>query len=329
MTRSRFCPKCSAPIQEGRLCEDCTQTQLHYEPPLVQISEFSRVFEKGRWIHFDNLDLLLIKKVKEIIGQNYDVSIEPFEFIPRPKTKTIVTASSVIDGKKVTLPIRLSYRQCDFGQKQKTGYYEGILQIQNPHEQVLDFVQRDVERAGRKGVFITKIDETKQGIDLYFTNKNYLRIIGQKLIDRFGGTLDLNPQLFTHDHLASKDVFRLNALVKLPKFKKEDVISYHPNKARTKNAGIHVIKITSMGKIIKGVDLVSQAIVGFELRYVKDIRILKQHQTSIIQVQPEIAVLDPETFQPLTPLNETLHNTYSTDDIVTIVKTQFGPLIVE
>jgi NMD protein affecting ribosome stability and mRNA decay len=329
MVRERFCPKCGGPISDGRFCSACTTKEITYEPPLVQVSEFGRVYEKGRWVQFSDLDAVLIKAAKQALSEDIELSIDPFEFIPAPKTKTVVTARGIIDGNEMTFPIRLSYRQCDFGQKQKTGYYEGILQIQRPHDEVLEYIQKDLEAVGKKGIFITKTAPTKTGIDLYFTNKNYLRILGQRIINKFGGELVLNPQLFTRNHLTSKDVYRLNALVRLPEFKKGDIISYKTNKARIKKSGIHVVKITSMGKLIKGTDLVTGTVAGFELKYIKDVSILPQIETTISSVLPEMQVLDPETYQEEAVLNETVQGNYEVNDKVSIVKTPFGALIVE
>ena len=329
MARERFCPKCGGPIQEGRLCDNCTQKSVEYTPPRVQVSEFGRSFEKGRWVRFYDIDDLLIRKVKEALGKDIPIELEPFEFIPAPKTKTIVKAHATIEGKDVELPIKLSYRQCDFGQKQKTGYYEGILQVQRPHDEVMKYIERDLAKVADKGIFITKTAPTKLGVDLYFTNKNYLRILGQRIVNRFGGELVLNPQLFTRNHLTSKDVYRLNALIRLPEFKKGDIISYKPDKVRVKDAGIVVVKVTSMGKLIKARDVVSGNPIAFELKYVKDIKILSTKKTTISSVHPTIAIIDPDNFQEMEVLNENLHKDYEEGQEVEAVKTPYGPLIVE
>lgn len=329
MSRSRFCPKCGKPITEGRLCSDCTTTTLQYEMPKIQVSEFSRSYEKGRWVQFYDLESLIVKKVKEGLGQDVPVELEPFEFEPIPKTKVMLTAHATIEGKDVELPVRLSYRQCDFGQKQKTGYYEGILQIQNAHDDVLEYLRKELDKVESKGIFVTKTVETKTGIDLYFTNKNFLRIIGQRVINKFGGELILNPQLFTRNHLTSKDVYRLNALVKLPIFRKGDVISYAPDKVRVKKGQIHVVKVTSMGKLIKAIDLVTKLPLAFELKFVKDLKVLPVRTAQISAEYPELSIIDPDTFQEAIPLNEVLEEEYEVNDEVQFVKTPFGPLIVE
>ena len=71
--------------------------------------------------------------------------------------------------------------QCDFGQKQKTGYYEGILQIREPNEQVVAFLDKEMKELAPKGVFITKTVDQKNGFDLYF-NEEFNSSSGKSLI---------------------------------------------------------------------------------------------------------------------------------------------------
>jgi len=165
-----------------------------------------------------------------------------------------VALSEVRGGneQEVRIPVKLSYRQCDFGQKQKTEYYQGILQLRNPHENVISFLETDLAKVAHKGIFVVKIADTKYGKDLYFTDKSYLRILANKLVNKFGGTVSLNEQLFSHNHQTSKDIFRLNALVTLPLFQVNDIISTRLVHARTKNPLLQYFKIMKMGKLIQG-----------------------------------------------------------------------------
>ena len=82
--RKRFCPKCGKPIESGVLCSDCSKEKFSFEVPLVQVSEFNRVFHKGSWHHFKDLDSVLIKRIHEVVGKSVDLKIEPFEFVPKP-----------------------------------------------------------------------------------------------------------------------------------------------------------------------------------------------------------------------------------------------------
>ncbi len=108
-----------------------------------------------------------------------------------------------------------------------TKYFEGILQLRNPTKEVIQFVKNDVaKQPEERGIFINKEEKIDTGLDLYITSKNYIRSIGKKLQSRFGGQLIESAKLFTKDRQTSKNVYRVNVLFRLPKFKKEDIIKY-------------------------------------------------------------------------------------------------------
>ena len=223
----RFCPKCGATITEGVFCENCMIKEFKYEPPLVQVSEFQRTFHKGSWHQFGDLDSLIKKRVCEALGRSdINLEIESYEFIPKTKEKITINTYADIDGQKMTLPVRISYRQCDYGQKEKTNYFEGILQLRNPPDNIKTYIENELKKVSHKGVFVTKISETNKGVDLYMTSKNGMRILAQKLVNHFGGSINLNPQLFSRNSQTSKDIYRLNILVEFLPFSKGSVISF-------------------------------------------------------------------------------------------------------
>jgi nonsense-mediated mRNA decay protein 3 len=321
----RFCPKCGKTIESGVLCSDCQTTELKYEAPLIQVSEFNRYIEKGRWVQFTDIETLIVKKVRESLSRkDVDITIDPFEFIPQPKTKVQITARTTIDGVEIELPVRLSYRQCDFGQKQKTEYYEGILQLRRPSEEVFAYIERELKKIGKKGVFITKTVETKDGVDLYFTKKEAMKILAYKLPNQFGGQISVNPQLFTHNHQTSKDVYRLNILVEFPKFTINSVVSY------TKNKNSYLARIMKMGKIIQGKNLLTGKLVSFELKFIDEIEVYDVKESRVVQTMPELLVMDPETYQSEMPTNtDILKGVYEEDNEVLTVRTNQGFFVIE
>ena len=321
----RFCPKCGKTITSGVLCSDCTTTQLKYEMPKIQVSEFNRVFTKGRWVHFDDIDAIIIQSVRDALGdKNAVVELEAFEFEPKPKEKIKFNAYTTIDGAQVTLPVQLGYKQCDFGQKQKTAYYEGILQLRRPHEEALAFLEHELKKVEKKGVFITKTVETKNGVDLYFTNKEAMKLLAQKLPVKFGGHISINPQLFSRNKQTSKDIYRLNILVEFPEFSAGHVISF------TKNDHSHTALVTKMGKLIQAKNLYTGKLVSFELKFITDIVVEDLKETTVVQTEPELLVLNPETYQAEVVANsDVLKGRYNADDNIIVVQTSQGVLLVE
>lgn len=317
----RFCPKCGATITEGIFCDDCAVKEFKYEPPLIQVSEFQRTFHKGSWHHFGELDHLIKKRVCEALGRDIDIEIEPYEFIPKSKEKITITVHVDIDGQKMSLPVKISYRQCDYGQKERTQYFEGILQLRNPPDEIRGHIQRELKKVAHKGVFVTKVEETDNGVDLYMTSKNGLRILAQKLANQFGGSVNLNPQLFSRNHLTSKDIYRLNVLLEFPPFTKGDVISF----SEVKNDVQRLVLVKSMGKIIHSIDLESGKNLSFELKFTKDLVVQKVLESKVLAIIPDLMLMHPTTYQGIIPTNSALiKDKCNLDDKISVVITEKG-----
>lgn len=109
-------------------------------------------------------------------------------------------------------------------------YFEGILQVRNPNEEVLDFIAKEVEKKG--DVFIAKTKKINNGIDLYISSQRFLRTIGNKLQERFFGHLEVSRRLHTRNRMTSRDVYRVNLLFKMPSFKKGDIVKYKGEQIR-------------------------------------------------------------------------------------------------
>src|SRR3989338_4652370 len=122
-------------------------------------------------------------------------------------------------------------------------YFEGILQLRNPNDEVLDFIAKEVREKGN--VFIAKTKKTNNGIDLYISSQRFLRTLGNKLQERFFGHLEVSRRLHTRNRMTSRDVYRVNLLFKLPSFKKGDVVTYKGDQ----------VKIIGMAKKVLAKDI--------------------------------------------------------------------------
>lgn len=109
-------------------------------------------------------------------------------------------------------------------------YFEGILQLRNPNDEVLDFIAKEVREKGN--VFIAKTKKTNNGIDLYISSQRFLRTLGNKLQERFFGHLEVSRRLHTRNRMTSRDVYRVSLLFKMPSFKKGDIVKYKGDQVR-------------------------------------------------------------------------------------------------
>ena len=86
-------------------------------------------------------------------------------------------------------------------------YYEAKIQLRPFDEKIYTFIQKMLEN--RKGVFISRIEKFKFGVDIYISSQRYARTIGDQLKRKFKGwDLIISRTLHTRDKLKSRDIYR-------------------------------------------------------------------------------------------------------------------------
>ena len=121
-------------------------------------------------------------------------------------------------------------------------YYQGILQLRDINDEILNFVRNQIKK--RWDAAITKTVKFDNGVDFYITSQKFIRILGKKLKESFGGELNVSSKLHTKSR-HGKDLYRVNVLFKLSKYKKGDVVSVRGDK----------VKLIRIGKKIFAKDL--------------------------------------------------------------------------
>lgn len=109
-------------------------------------------------------------------------------------------------------------------------YYEGILQLRNTGNEVVEFTIKEIEK--NENTYIAKIKKVANGIDIYMSPQKFLRSLGNKLQSKFGGQLMLSTKLHTKSRETSRDLYRVNLLFRIPNFKKGDIIVYKGDKIK-------------------------------------------------------------------------------------------------
>ena len=99
-------------------------------------------------------------------------------------------------------------------------YFEGVLQLRNPTQEIIDFVADAIDK--EENVWIASTNKQKNGIDLVLSSNKFLRKIGKKLKDNFPGELTESKSLFTMHKLTSRHVFRGCVLFRHCNLKKGD-----------------------------------------------------------------------------------------------------------
>jgi NMD protein affecting ribosome stability and mRNA decay len=125
----------------------------------------------------------------------------------------------------------------DYRKEKPSSYYEGILQLRNPSQEVMDFVKNTLK--GRKDCKVAKEEFFENGVDVYLTNQHYLRSLAKKLKENFLGHLNITATLHTQSKMGD-DLYRITALFEMYPIKKGDVL----------NIGDEQYKIETMGQKI-------------------------------------------------------------------------------
>lgn len=111
----------------------------------------------------------------------------------------------------------------------RANYYQGILQLRDVNDEILAFVRNQIKK--RDDVFITKTVKLLNGFDFYITSQKFIRILGKKLKESFGGELKVSSKLHTRNR-QGKELYRVNVLFRLLKYKAGSVVNIRGEEIR-------------------------------------------------------------------------------------------------
>ncbi|MFH0978781.1 MAG: NMD3-related protein [Candidatus Woesearchaeota archaeon] len=112
-------------------------------------------------------------------------------------------------------------------------YFEGILQLRNPTEVVIDYVESS-------GEDISQVKKAKNGLDYYFVSQRSLRALGKTLQKSFAGELKTSRTIFTRNRQTGKDVYRVTVLFRCYNIKKGDLVVIRGRQFRVLSVGSKV-----------------------------------------------------------------------------------------
>lgn len=167
--------------------------------------------------------------------------------------------------------------------KQKSEYFEAVLQLRNLSKEMLDMV---AEEMGRRGVFASKENKEKEGIDLFISSNKSALQIGDKLQKKFGGELKKTRKHFSFDKKSGKPLYRVAVFFKAPDFGIGDVVKIDRK----------LVKVRHVGKNIVGSDIRTGKSVNIPLKKTKPkkLRVIK---AVVSKRFPQLEVIHPETYQ--------------------------------
>ena len=313
--RHMFCVECGneTPIFRNGVCLCCylKHTQFSKGPTILDIIMCPRCSSykyKNGWLQKSFQDILKrhITDAFTISPELKDVDIQTQCSEQERILACMVFISGVLENQKITeqhpLTVRIRRSTCEVCSREAGGYYEAIVQIRADQRTFskteLQTLRTAVEtmvaqhqESGKRGLFITDIDEKRGGLDFFLSEKGTALSIAKKILEQFGG--EFKQSASSAGMKDSKQIYRMTYLVRVPAYRKGDffvfkdlffyIVSLHANKVR-------VIDLSSWDeKVIEGKDILPSRIYGGS-ELVKEMIVVSQSKT-------EIQLMDPKTYE--------------------------------
>lgn len=294
-----FCPKCGKDAVDV-FCEEC----LREGKPLIEgvkpitltkCSVCDRIKISGVWQRSKEFSRLVKKSVQytkgtQILDTDFPIpvieeDVKEFE-LPFAVLGTVSKQLSPYE-EEYAIPITVEKEQCDRCGMAKSGYFEGTLQIRNPRPEVISYIEKKIQEDDE--VLVTKATDVRGGIDFQVTNQQFLSIFVHELRKRFGGEVKIDAKLHTYDAQRSKKVYRLTALLRLPKFGRGDIIE----------TGKRLMRVTRMGSTVHGFDLRRRKPTATPCPKEGTYILHEPIQTVVSSTRPNLTVIDPDDYQEL------------------------------
>ena len=128
-------------------------------------------------------------------------------------------------------------------------YFEGIMQLRNPSQKVVDFIENDLMNGH---IAVSEVKEVKNGLDYYLSDNDYTIALSKRLQKKFGGEVKITSTL--HTKIRGKDAYRVTALFRLPSFSKGDLVDYGGDEFIVKAMGKDIV-LVGQGKNTKKLHL--------------------------------------------------------------------------
>ncbi len=237
---------------------------------------------------------IVLPKHKKKVGSkvNAEITVSLKAKVPSSSKKELYKEE------EYQIPLKISYTLCDVCNKKKTEYFEGRIQLRNRKN--IDFrIAEEFIRGmikSRTDVFLTKEEELPEGTDFFISSQKYVTNIGNELFKKFGGELNITSKLFSRDKQTSKDLFRVDALLRMPEFNRGDIIAI--------NQKLVLVSAMHEKKII-GINVMNHAQVsenvdrGFELK-----ASYNQIYDVIVTRRKPLEVLHPINYQSTIVVNQ-------------------------
>jgi len=312
-----ICPRCGQPADLG-LCPQCALdlAELFHLPNLVEVTLCSVCGSrqiKGKWQHPDDrsLEELASQAAVDAIWLHEEFREPKIEIDLRQIGATRYLAKADIKGafrgrrveEHCEIPVRIKLVACDRCSRMAGKYFQSTVQVRG--NRARDLTQHEIEqcksiarsmadagyRNGDQLSFIREMREVKGGLDIVLGSTQLGRHMARAIYERFGGRLLESCKLVGKKD--GRDVYRSTLLVRLPRLKRGDIVSFRGSFFEVTGFDGKMASITSLreGRRSSLSEEVAQAveILGNRADAKKAIVILADDDA--------MEILDPDTFK--------------------------------
>ena len=312
-----FCVECGKECELiGPLCPDCYSKKnvvagLPQYIDVTQCSHCSSFLLDGRWTEAESVKEAVESAVERELQVPGGLQVEGTTVQLSQKDErtyeATVTVALTAQGhrfeRELAATIRMKQGVCKECSKQKGSYYEAIIQLRGNDRALPDNVEKDTDRyvrerieamrANSRGVFLTKVERVRGGIDFYVSTAQAARIIAREMLDRHSAEFKESSSLWGRQD--GRDVYRVTFLVRLPRFGAGDVIS----------CGSEDYYVRSVSKgMVRCIALPHGDERGMKMRDMESCIVVCRageirRAVVLIEGEGELQVLDPETMEAI------------------------------
>ncbi|MDV0446541.1 hypothetical protein MsAg5_03860 [Methanosarcinaceae archaeon Ag5] len=317
--RNLICPECGqeTDVLVKNVCRDCFAQKFSlFQLPLVLHArvcpQCGAHYYKSKWCDFENIEEIVTLTAQENMLFHEDAQNVTIGMHAHPRSPYIydvlVDMEAEVEGiklyKDAKTEVRVKREACDMCSRRAGGYFEGIIQVRGGNRmpakeevdrclQIINDTMIQQLKKGDKLAFVTDSMTFKDGADVFIGSTNAGRHVCKRIIELMGGSV---AESYTLAGVKDgREIFRTTFAMRLPEFKKGDVI-YIDGK---------VIEVRNCAKRLTGINLLDSSSYFTENENLKDAKFLGNtadaENAVLVDVEENaIMVLDPVTFETVT-----------------------------
>ena len=244
-----ICPSCGKESEAGEICASCRVGKTEWfrcekRVDCIRCPGCGAKKTGSTWtddLHGIDEETLAKDLVRSAIILHPDLRNPSFAMAIRATGTNRSAADVQVKGVLYGLPVEGACRveiawlreQCDRCSRISGSYYEGVVQVraqgrQPEYEEIRQAVEiaEEVEESmianGERLSYISKMDETREGLDITVGSQQIGQAIASAITQRLGGRFTTHPKLVGEK--AGRALYRITYSLRLPRYKKGDII---------------------------------------------------------------------------------------------------------